>query len=75
MRRALHSIEIQKTEFLNSHGHDPRGRGCWLFEFLRDGEVVEGPWGWGWSGTYTDALKAAKKHARDIGADAINVCP
>ena len=75
MKRALHTIEIRTNEYRLSHGHAPRGRGSWLFEFIRDRQV-EGPWGWDLgSRTYSEALGAAKKHAQVLRADAINVCP
>ena len=44
------AVEFDTTEFTNSHGRPPRGRGSWGFQFRVNGDWVADPSqdiGWG----------------------------
>ena len=75
-------IRVETRKYEASHGRSPRGRGVWLFSFIRDGEPIVTPRRKGGEpfhrspyGTYTEARKWAVKHARAAGAEAVRVLP
>ncbi len=47
------------SQFVESHGHDPRGRGSWAFALKLGSEDVDIFWH---NGLYTEARKAAKEN-------------
>lgn len=64
------------TDFINSHGKTPRGRGSWAFYFNSDDDIWWSKDEIGCSSmTYSEALKLAKKEARRRNATVITVAP
>lgn len=57
-------MTVSTSLYESSHGHKPRGRGLWAFLIeRRPGEYTEF-----WSnGSYTEAIRACKVEARQIG--------
>ena len=81
------AVRFNTTEFQFSHGHGPRGRGGWWFEFVRHGDRLANPdhahlggdlaFAWpcpGGSRTFSDAKGWARLHARLVGAEEVRVC-
>ena len=62
-------VEVYTTEYQFSHGHAPRGTGCWAFEIK--GEVVFIPG----MKTYSQARREASQIAEGRGAYSMKVCP
>jgi len=57
-------ITVLKGEYINSHGHTPRGYGLWAFDFAKYGVMQEETVWTPTSMNYSDAIKWAKKYAR-----------
>lgn len=80
VRRVLEEKqEIITSEYEASHGRPPRGTGQWAFRLEdnprgKDGEVIWPTQGKG-AMRYADALKLAKKQAKEENADYIVVMP
>lgn len=53
-------IDVNTTQFEFSHGRKPKGFGSWAF-------VINGEMKWFNQSNYGDALKKAKKYARQLG--------
>lgn len=64
----MHTI-IDTARFYRSHLASPKGRGSWLFE-NQAGDIV-----FMHNGTYTEAKRAAIKHATQHGIATLYVCP
>lgn len=64
-------MEIDKSDYRRTHGREPRGRGLWMFQVGRhpDQTLVRA------SGTLTEALKTARRVAREWGTDYVQVLP
>jgi hypothetical protein len=80
VRRALNErIEVVTWEFEASHGKAPKGSGQWAFRLEdhprgKDGEVIWPTQGKG-AMTYAQALKLAKKQAKEEGMNYVVVMP
>lgn len=57
-------LEFKTTEFVLSHGREPRGRGAWAFSLKRDahGDDIF----WTPSCTYAEAKKIARAHFQAV---------
>lgn len=62
-----HKVSINTTEYQFAHGHKPRGRGMWVFDFddRRNAFVYKG--------TYSDAMRQALFTAVHSGVNVIKV--
>jgi hypothetical protein len=60
---------VHTSEFENSHGRAPKGRGGWLFFF----EGTEEPLNF--NGTFTQARRQAVAEAKRQGVENISVAP
>ena len=79
------TVTVDIRKYQASHQRSPRGRGGWLFELRRHGELAPGVDYFGSVGTfgltgvgattYGVALKAARAKAREIGATEVVVLP
>ena len=79
------TVTVKTRKYQASHQRSPRGRGGWLFELRRHGELADGVDYFGTVGrfgltgmgatTYGVALEAAKAKAREIGATEVVVLP
>jgi len=66
-----------------THGRKPRGRAVWLFArsadlLLHDAPTTPHEWSrvlFQYSGTYTDAKRAARKWAAELGSSYVRVMP
>jgi hypothetical protein len=67
-------MRIETANYENSHGRKPRGRGVWMFEMIEFTYNAK-PTLFQASGTYSEALRLAKKEARNLGTSTITVCP
>ncbi len=66
-------MKFDVNQYINTHGTNPKGNGCWLFDF-GGGRVEAAP------GIlfYTEAKRWASKRAKELGLsskDTILVCP
>lgn len=61
---------VDQREFLYSHGTKPRGFGLWVFAAESWDEV----WEFQYTGTYSEAAKAAARNAEREGIRNIKVC-
>ena len=52
-------VRVETTDYEFSHGHTPKGRGGWLFSFVRNPDVINDVL-INCNGTYTEAKKALK---------------
>ena len=67
-------VEFDTREFEFSHGHTPRGRGCWAFDY-GEGEVfIKAADGLS-SLFYSDAKVIARRLAAERGVWCVKVCP
>jgi len=64
-------MDIDRTQFEFSHGRLPRGEGSWAFMLGRNGAWTQ----FWFNGKFGDALAAAKREARSVGATSIVVQP
>lgn len=54
-------IEFSNSKYLRVYGKNPRGEGQWYFMLGNNGRMIP------WFGTLSDAKKAIKKKARELG--------
>lgn len=61
------SIEFHTTDYVASHGHEPRGRGSWAFFMNRKMDVMNKTTSFWTPGgtTYTEAKKLARAWVRE----------
>lgn len=64
-------IRVNTTEYIFSHGRKPRGYGYWAFQV---GEIFPDAMVW-FRGTYSEALKAAMKLAKERKVYEVKVMP
>jgi hypothetical protein len=62
-------VRIATEKYITTWGHPPRGKGHWTFELPRSGRLFL------FSGTFSDAVKAALREAKKYGDDTIVVEP
>jgi hypothetical protein len=70
--RAMGKLFIDTTEYEFTWGRKPRGAGGWVFRLLGPDIEEERTLH---ARTFGEALKAAKMHAREIGAEVVEVMP
>ena len=65
-------MRVETNKYFASHGKNPKGFGGWWFEFLMGGiDFMQ----FEFTGSYTDAKKAAVAKARANGATVVRVLP
>ena len=68
-----------EERYIASHGRKPYGRATWLFEHkivsVVSAEIFWSKCYFQFSGTYTDAKKAARKWAAELGSTNVRVMP
>ena len=62
----ISAITVNKNHYIDTHGHAPRGRGGWIFEI--------GTEQLNFNGTYSEAVREAKRYAADVDTYDIVVC-
>lgn len=62
------TVQFRTTEFVMSHGHEPRGYGHWAFFFHPARKEA-----WWCEGMFSDAKKEARKEARKRGVEEVFV--
>lgn len=68
------AIRVDTTPFTISHAKDPKGSGWWAFVFdKKDVNTMNDMFSF--SGSYGEAIKQAKKVAKEKGANIIYVLP
>jgi hypothetical protein len=69
-------MKVSTTQFVRSHGRQPRGRGLWMFQF-RDSKGVALVTLFDANGTYAEACRKARSMARGYacGVETIEVLP
>lgn len=65
-RLALSAITVDDHQYRFSHGHAPRGRGGWAFEFGHTRELVWIPGSMTYSSAKSRALRMAQKRGVSI---------
>lgn len=70
-KQAPMPVYFWTTTFQFSHGHMPRGRGSWAFDF----KTGNGPEFAPGCLLYTEAKRWATQRARELGVDRVIVCP
>lgn len=58
-------VVFNTTQYVNSHGHEPRGRGTWAFFGDRRMRIEDAIWSP--SMTYTEAKAWMRKHPAVVG--------
>ena len=62
---SLSSIEVKTTDYVNTHGKDPKGYGFWFFQIgEQTGHIT---------GNYSEAVKYAKRSAQRQNISQIEV--
>lgn len=64
---------VNTERYRAAHGREPRGRGCWYFEFCVNGAYTE-PVHVGGCANYGQAKAEAVRRARAAGATEVRVC-
>ena len=65
-------IRVETNLYFNSHAKEPRGFGGWWFQFEMGGvDFMQ----FEFTGSYTDAKKAARIKAANNGATVVRVLP
>jgi len=65
-------IRFDKSEYVRSHGRDPKGTGMWMFDIAAgdgDGRYLDIP-----TQTATGTLTQAKKKIREMLKDEASMC-
>lgn len=70
------AVEVNRRQYINSHGKDPKGSGMWMFKFIshssmRNNSEEEKSF----NGSFAAALSQAKKYASSRKFDEIIVMP
>ena len=60
-------VRVNKSEYLWSHGMNPRGTGSWIFEVGTEMLTFHG--------SYSFAKKEAQKFAKNLGLSEVKVLP
>jgi len=66
--------KVDTSEYVDTHGKQPRGQGRWVFMIGRDGAWTEQDYSHSLK-TYTEAKKDAIQLAKSLGADTIILLP
>ncbi len=64
------AVEVNARPYRRNHWNEPKGRGMWLFDLGRREKVR-----FAFTGTYTEARKAAVAEAKRLGLDLVEVLP
>lgn len=67
-QRTLSGIKVDYSQFISSHGKQPKGYGCWMFDLSHDKSVF-------FNGTLAECLKKAVAVAKTLEIDRIVVMP
>lgn len=68
------TVQVITSEYVRSHGREPRGFGMWAFTFRRDRAWTTEPTFYPQS-TYAQAKRQAIKDARAMGAEMVSAQP